>query len=352
MEGMLKYGPAQGGTATFARERKSGMKEQEWKGPSPETLKRLHFWRKVWSKLLPGSSRFGYTYDQATVEGEAASDLIRKELVAPKPSMISRIGIVELNAVMNHYGVLAGRKPSLFNHLGFITGRFHSYGWEPTTMTSMPINAGFFPATPEALSGFAERMMADIPLIDILGTCHRQEWFVAEQLKNAVKVPLPDLEPHDHVEPWTALLEGKKVLVVHPYEKTIRSQYEKRALLFKDRRFLPDFDLKTVKAVQTIANTPSPFPSWFHALDHMKEQIDHVDYDIAILGCGAYGLPLAAHIKRQGRKAVHLGGSTQFMFGITGKRWEGHPLINEHWVRPSADETPALAVKVEGGCYW
>jgi hypothetical protein len=318
----------------------------------PKVLRRLHFGRKVWSKLFPRTSRFGYTYDQAEVTGEAAGELIRKELLAPKASMISRIGVVELNAVMNYQCALVGRKPSLWNHLGYISGRFHSYGWEAETLRSMPNNAGFFPGTTEALGRFAQRMLADMPLIDILGTCHRQEQFIAEQLKQAVKVPLPDLEPHDHTDPWTRVLEGKKVLVVHPYEKTILSQYGKRALLFKDRGLLPDFELKTVKAVQTIANTPSDFPSWFHALKYMEDQVERTDFDIAILGCGAYGLPLAAHIKRMGKKAVHLGGSTQFMFGITGKRWEGNPLINEHWVRPSMDETPAKAVLVEGGCYW
>lgn len=322
-------------------------------GPvAPKVLERLHFGRKVWSRLFPWRSRFGYTYDQARVTGEAAGELIRKELLAPKASMISRIGIVELNAVMNYKGSLAGRKPSLWNHLGYISGRFHSYGWEAETLRSMPNNAGFFPGTTEALGRFAQRMLADMPLIDILGTCHRQEWFVAPQLKQAVKVPLPDLEPHDHADPWTSVLEGKKVLVVHPYEKTIREQYKKRDLLFKDRRLLPDFELKTVKAVQTIANTPSEFPSWFHALKYMEERVEQTDFDIAILGCGAYGLPLAAHIKRMGKKAVHLGGSTQFMFGIIGKRWEGNPLINGHWVRPALDETPAKAALVEGGCYW
>lgn len=320
--------------------------------PSPGTLQVLNFGRKVWSKLLPGASRFAYTFDGAKVHGQQASDLIREKLEAPAPLMVSRIGVVELNAVMNHVGMLAGRKPNLVNHLGYITGRFHSYGWEPDTFESMPNNAGFFPATEEALAGFAERMLADIPLIDILGTCYRQEWFLADQLKNAVKVPLPDLEPYLHADPWSSALAGKKVLVVHPYEKSIQSQFRKRHLLFKDKRILPDFELRTVKAVQTIANTPSPFPTWFHALDHMKEQIDKADYDVAILGCGAYGLPLAAHIKRQGRKAIHLGGATQILFGILGKRWEGHPLINEHWVRPGPDETPAKAAQVEGGCYW
>ncbi len=322
-------------------------------GPvSSGVLEKLHFGRKVWSKLFKASSRFGYTYDGAQVAGQAASDLIRKELLAPKPSMISRVGIVELNAIMNYQGSLKGRKPSWLNHLGYISGRFHSYSWEAETLRSMPNNAGFFPGTTEALGRFAQRMLADMPLIDILGTCHRQEWFVAAQLEQAVKVPLPDLEPHVHANPWSSVLEGKKVLVVHPYEQTILQQYEKRALLFEDRRLLPDFELKTVKAVQTIANTPSPFATWFDALAHMEDQIQQIDFDIAILGCGAYGLPLAAHIKRMGKKAIHLGGSTQFMFGITGKRWEGNPLINAHWVRPSIDETPAKAALVEGGCYW
>ena len=27
------------------------------------------------------------------------------------------------------------------------------------------------------------------------------------------------------------------------------------------------------------------------------------------LGCGAYGFPLAAHVKRMGKKAIHMGGS-------------------------------------------
>lgn len=48
----------------------------------------------------------------------------------------------------------------------------------------------------------------------------------------------------------------------------------------------------------------------------MKDEIDKQDYDIALIGCGAYGFPLAAHIKRSGKKAIHLGGALQLLFGI------------------------------------
>jgi hypothetical protein len=77
---------------------------------------------------------------------------------------------------------------------------------------------------------------------------------------------------------------------------------------------------------------------------------------VALLGCGAYGLPLAAAIKRSGRQAIHLGGALQVLFGIRGRRWEQIPkiaaLMNDHWIRPSEAETPVSAVRVDQGCYW
>ena len=75
----------------------------------------------------------------------------------------------------------------------------------------------------------------------------------------------------------------------------------------------------------------------------------------------AYGLPLAAHVKRQGKKAIHLAGSLQLLFGIKGKRWENpnynplynySELMNEHWVYANDIEKPKNAHIVEGACYW
>ena len=86
----------------------------------------------------------------------------------------------------------------------------------------------------------------------------------------------------------------------------------------------------------------------------LEKEISKIEFDIAILGCGAYGFPLAAYIKRKGKKAVHLGGSTQLLFGIFGKRWEtSHfSLINKYWVRPAEDERPKNYKSIEDGCYW
>ncbi len=102
----------------------------------------------------------------------------------------------------------------------------------------------------------------------------------------------------------------------------------------------------------------TPYRDWFEALDYMKEEIEKKKFDVCILGFGAYGFPLAAHVKRMGKKAIHLGGVTQMLFGIKGKRWEDYSfypytnLFSEHWVRPSDKERPDNALKVENACYW
>lgn len=89
---------------------------------------------------------------------------------------------------------------------------------------------------------------------------------------------------------------------------------------------MPDFDLITIKAVQSLGGGEQ-FQSWFDALDWMKAEIDKHDYDICLIGCGAYGFPLAAHVKRLGKKAFHLGGALQLVFGIRGRRWENPKIM-------------------------
>jgi hypothetical protein len=177
------------------------------------------------------------------------------------------------------------------------------------------------------------------------------------------------LDPYWANIPWTRALKCKKILVVHPFVKTIENQYKKREFLFKDKNFIPEFEsLNLIMAVQSLGNENTPFNDWFQALDFMKAEIDKIDYDICLIGCGAYGFPLAAHVKRSGKKALHIGGSLQLLFGIRGKRWESvidphyepgsdilidyHGLPNDYWVRPSEEETPKNHFKVEGSCYW
>ena len=56
-------------------------------------------------------------------------------------------------------------------------------------------------------------------------------------------------------------------------------------------------------------------------------EISEIDFEIAIIGAGAYGLPLGAFIKKIGRQAIHLGGATQILFGVRRARWEVDPFF-------------------------
>ena len=64
-------------------------------------------------------------------------------------------------------------------------------------------------------------------------------------------------------------------------------------------------------------------------------------------------------MKAAGKQAVHLGGITQILFGIHGKRWDedkNHQFLQKYysdaWVRLTDKEKPKGANVVEDGCYW
>ena len=108
------------------------------------------------------------------------------------------------------------------------------------------------------------------------------------------------LEPYYHARPWSAALAGKRVLVVHPFRRTILAQYEKRTQLFPGKDVLPELACLTViQAVQGLGGQDTGYADWFDALAEMECRMDAADYDVAIVGAGAYSLPLAAHARER-----------------------------------------------------
>jgi hypothetical protein len=210
-----------------------------------------------------------------------------------------------------------------------------------------------------------QKIKGDIPMDENFraGFWPFEDFFVRNFTPEAQLVALEMLAPIGDPRSWTQYLRGKKVLVIHPFDETIRSQFQKREKIFPDFDFLPSFDLIVIPAVQSVGDNSShvPYDNWFDALETMKEHIRSTDFDIALIGAGAYGLFLAAECKKLNRPAVQIGGALQLLFGITGKRWLDPaspdsalvlPSVNEHWVAPLESEIPMGANKVEGGCYW
>lgn len=268
---------------------------------------------------------------------------IKEHISSGKPFMAGRFGLTEMN-------------PVIMRECGF-----GSQQEREEADKHICIDSGFFPCDSQAIDQYKEVFLNAIPSMDLMGIYFfiNNEEYIISKYMNSPYCALPRcLEPFYHKTPWSRELAGKRVLVIHPFVETIKKQYEKRTFLFDDLNILPDFDLKTIKAVQTLGTeSDDRFQSWFEALEWMKMQIAAVDFDIALLGCGAYGIPLQAFIKSLGKQSVYIGGGLQILFGIKGKRWDSHPFIsqlyNEYWVRPDKKELIDSYQTVEiGGPYW
>ncbi len=316
-----------------------------------KVLKRL---RKIHSKISPQSH--SVTRPDVDYRKQDANDQIRALLAGNQPRLVSRLGGTEAPAMISYMDMTSPR-PFLRKSADYIKGRTNRFWWDDKVKSDIYHFSGFFPPTEEMLEKYSIYMLDILKQIDLLGSWLKEERRLTGYFSpSLIRVPLVDLEPYFFDNPWSELLAGKKVLVIHPFEESIKSQYAKRRLLFKDPRVLPDFELKTLKAVQSLVGNRVDFKDWFAALDWMCGQMDEIDYDMAIIGAGAYGLPLGAHAKKQGRQAIHLGAATQLLFGIRGKRWEDYAewphLFNEHWVRPLSHETPENFRMLEKGAYW
>lgn len=276
---------------------------------------------------------------------QTGNDRISELIELNDPLMIIRLGAVELSC-LQYYLEKRQRADKGYSH---------------KIRSSMSNNAGFFPVDDESLDAFSKFYLDHLNNVDVMAVWFNQyEDFICNSYcQNAELIDLTCLEPFHFANPWSSKLAGKKVLVVHPFADSIRKQYEgKRHLLFASPDILPDFELKTLKAVQSIAGTEVDYATWFDAYQYMCDEIANIDFDICLIGAGAYGMPLASFVKNLGKQAVHLGGVTQILFGIKGRRWEKlyadttALLFNEHWVRPMDSESPECKDKVENGCYW
>lgn len=274
------------------------------------------------------------------------------------PCMISRFGATEISCMVNYLSV---KYPLKYIVPIILSGRT-PFIWNKNILKQMHTYSGFYPVSNDHISKFCELMLSDIKYVDVLGSWLNDESFFKKELASAIKLPLASFDPFFSNNPWTSSLEGKRVLVIHPFASSISKQYSIREKIFKNPSILPEFELITIQAVQSIAGNFPDYPTWFDALDYLKSKIDECEFDVCLLGCGAYGFPLAAYVKRLGKKAVHVGGSLQLLFGIVGSRWERSvpnsdsfnygALFNENWVRPSLRETPLSHKSVEDSCYW
>ena len=320
--------------------------------------KNYHYLHRLAKRTVPifhKENRFDKVMNREK-NGEA-NQLISEMIKSGKPFMIGRLGSTETRFLVNQFlqkkisSDLCGILKTSIGDINIIWKK------DPDFLDNLCLLSGFFPNDNSLAEKFIEIYNQSIANLDVLGVWNEMEYQLENIPDNVKLCKIRELEPWFYNEPWSYQLKDKKVLLVHPFEDSIKHQFDQKDLLYKNPKILPDFELKTIKAVQTIAGQKSEFETWFDALESMKNQIAKTEFDIAIIGCGAYGFPLTSFVKDLGKQAVHLGGVTQLMFGIKGKRWEEwqHYIdlrknYGENWI--FTQDIPKDFNKIEDGCYW
>lgn len=136
---------------------------------------------------------------------QGGNDYIYNLLQSDVPFMAARYGAVETS-------VIEWRLAQKLNlRKDFSSGR----------MDSITNNAGFFPKEQEYVARFADLMLEKSRLVDLLGVFYwdMEEYIIKNFAPQANLVRARGLEPWYVDKPWTRGLEGKKVLVIHPFEQ-------------------------------------------------------------------------------------------------------------------------------------
>jgi hypothetical protein len=293
---------------------------------------------RLFHKQKPTTSFCG----QKNITIASSSAVIEEAIKAGKPFAAVRYGGSELSC-LNGYEKI---------RLGFKKTYSDSARW------AMKVRAGFYPTDDKHMTEYAEYVKNHVGSADILAILglHMEDYFYKKWTPNAKVITNWALEPL--LGSWTPLLKGKKVLVISAFADEIVFQYSRRDKLFpKEPDLLPEFELHVLQAPMTMGeSTDYRFPSFMRSLEEIEERIKTVDFDIALVGAGAYGILLTLYCKSLGKMALQTGGATQTLFGILGKRWENRPhvasRVNDYWIRPDPSKKPKGAEKIDNGAYW
>ena len=278
-------------------------------------------------------------------------DFIRAGILSGKPFMAGKIGTGD-NETMLRYMDIHDRESALVKAMKLFTGQRRPFWWDNSIRAGIGVCAGVFPPTVEGIEEFCRIYETYIPEMDGFASCADGESRIhARYCPNATPIAWESLFPLREGYSWFEALKGRRVLVVHPYEKSIRAQYEKalNCELHNGQGSFPSFELMTYKPVNSIGGKSNEFARWADALQHMIDDVSKLDFDIALVGCGVYGVPLSVHIKRMGRVAIHTGGSTQLIFGIKARIYDSWGFYNKNWIRALPEDVPSNMGLIENG---
>lgn len=291
----------------------------------------------------------------------ACSEYVQDVFERKEPAFLSRLGGSDTAAVaadVSSNSALDGRERHIDNHKRLV----EKYN-------------GFYDLEPDSDEAY-------IKYIDTMLDCYRKSKFLSVGGADLRIMLYPELEPgkvlhqdtrdryetlldrmedgsekvllpYEYIETMTCgenslakvlsrILQGKRVLVVSPFSDTIASNFANRHQFFKNYDY-PEFELLTYTTPITYSGLPCelyPDRNWSETANRLCEDVARIDFDVMLLCCGSYAMPLGiAAAEELGKKAIYLGGVTQLYFGIIGRRYENPFFLQqinaEYFVRPT-----------------
>jgi hypothetical protein len=225
-------------------------------------------------------------------------------------------------------------------------------------------HSGIFPTDNAFLGRFAETYAVAVARLDCVGLwpgrLDSDPVLLARHGFRGCTIPFAEQEPDrstpaDESRCYLPFFRGRRLLIVSPFaellcERADRETFER----VWSKTGKPWFAPADVHALTLpYGYSPETWTRYATALDlfdELRERMQSLDYDVALIGAGLLGSMLAAAAKEDGNVGISLGGHLQIVFGVNGERWRNRvnwrrKYFNEAWIelpesaRPGADES-------------
>ncbi len=267
--------------------------------------------------------------------------------------------------------LIKSNKPFFISRVGIGSETYSTYHYETTgtigRYETLDNNAGIYYKNEADIKRYNTYYSNALKNSDALATWNDN--VLKEQSYFIEKYKLPKLhyqviEPFYQIEkniiPFTHYLNDKKILIISPFIDSFIEQMDKQFKLYKNTNiFLPKQKFVYYKSLNTSAgNRIEGHSNWMHTYLQMIKEIKELDFDVALVSCGGYGLPICNYIKEHMNKSsIYVGGGLQLFFGVIGNRWLSDPDWRQRifespseFMRPK--EIQENSEKVENSCYY
>jgi hypothetical protein len=242
--------------------------------------------------------------------------------------------------------------------------------FEVTLKLKATAQSGLFPAEPAFYREFAEFYGEQLRQSDCIGVVPASFATTAEVVRRyrlgADLLPYKDQEPDrstpaDDSSCYLPHLAGKRVLIVTPFAEILRERATKEtfeAVWAKTgKRWFEPAAVDAIEFPYGFARTTQQqYGTCLDLLDVITGRMAEHDFDVALIGAGALGIPLAAAARARGKVGISLGGALQVIFGVLGERWREREswqrrYITDAWIDMPAEYRPEPSEMPPDG-YW